>query len=183
MTMIAQGSSKMKISRTAAYGLHALMYMVRHITQLPATADTIAKAEGIAPESLAKVLQRLTRAGFIQSVRGARSGYVFVRPPEEITLLDLFETLDGRPLFDDCPLKHCECGGTPENCCLFARWISATRKIRELFEETTVVTAAWNHPVHPFDVPPKREDTGKFRIEEIASRSSVRHKESGTPVD
>jgi DNA-binding IscR family transcriptional regulator len=44
----------MKISKTAAYSLHALMYMVRHITQLPATTNTIAKAEGIPAEYLGK---------------------------------------------------------------------------------------------------------------------------------
>ena len=43
----------MKVSKTAAYSLHALMYMVRHITQLPATTNTIAKAEGIPPGYLA----------------------------------------------------------------------------------------------------------------------------------
>jgi len=171
----------MKVSRTSAYGLHALMYMVRHTTQLPATAETIAKAEGIPRESLTKTFQGLTRAGFIQFVRGARSGYVFVRPPSEITLLELFETLDGEPLFDDCPLRHCECGGTPENCCIFARWVSATKRIKQLFEETSIVTAAWNHPEHLFDAAPKHDNAGKLRIEPLPSRKSTHHEGSSIP--
>ena len=36
----------MKIAKSASYALHALMYMVRHSTQLPVTAVTVAKAEG-----------------------------------------------------------------------------------------------------------------------------------------
>ncbi len=144
----------MKISQGSAYALHALMYMVRHMTQLPATSATIAKSEGIPSGYLAKVMQRLAKAGFVRSVRGRNRGYVFARNPEEIRLLELFEALEGRSVFGECPLKHCACGGTSQNCRIFAQWISATEKIRELLDETTVVSAAWNHPEHRFDEPP-----------------------------
>ena len=140
----------MKVTRATAYALHAMMYMVRHATQLPATTTTIAKAEGIPPGYLAKIFQRLVKARFVRTVRGRKRGYVFARPPEEISLLELFEVIEGEPLFDDCLLRHCECGGTPENCCIYACWVSATKKIRRLLSETNLVTAAWNHPEHRF---------------------------------
>ncbi len=141
----------MKVSKATAYSLHALMYMVRHITQLPATTNAIAKAEGIPPEYLAKIFQQLVKAGFVKAVRSRGRGYVFAKPPEEINLLELFELIEGGSLFDGCLLKHCECGGTPENCCIFAKWLSATRKIKELLAETSLVTAAWSHPEHRFN--------------------------------
>ncbi len=141
----------MKISKTAAYSLHALMYMVRHITQLPSTTNAIAKAEGIPPEYLAKIFQQLVNAGFVKAVRSRGRGYVFAKPPEEINLLELFELIEGGSLFDGCLLKHCECGGTPENCCIFAKWFSATREIKELLAETSLVAAAWSHPEHRFN--------------------------------
>lgn len=105
----------MKVSKSTAYALHALMDMVRHITELPAASDGIAKAEGIPSSYLAKIFRRLVKAGIVRSVKGRRKGYVFARPPEEISLLDMFEAIEGKALFDDCLLKHCECGGTPEN--------------------------------------------------------------------
>ncbi len=144
----------MKISRASAYALHALMYMVRHVTQLPATGKAIAKAEGIPAGYLAKVLQQLVKGGFLRSVKGHDRGYVFARPPEEITLLEVFEVVEGKRLFDDCPLKHCACGGTTETCRIFYQWTTATRKFRTLLDETTVAIAAWNHPEHRFDVLP-----------------------------
>jgi Rrf2 family protein len=144
----------MKISQASAYALHALMYMVRHVTQLPVTSKVIAKAEGIPAGYLSKVLQQLARAGFIRSVRGQERGYIFAKPPEEINLLQLFETLEGQPMFDDCPLHHCACGGTPQNCRIFSQWIEATRVLKDLLRETTVASAAWNHPEHRFDVLP-----------------------------
>ena len=140
----------MKVKKATAYALHALMYMVRHITQLPVTSGTIAKAEGVPPGYLAKIFPRLVEAGFVRTVRDKNKGYVFARPPEEISLLDLFEAMEDGAFLDDCLLRHCECGGTPENCYIYARWANFTKKIKELFAETTIATAAWNHPEHRF---------------------------------
>ena len=117
----------MKVTKSAGYALHALMYMVRHSTQLPVTAVTVAKAEGIPSDYLAKIFQQLAKARFVKAIRGRKRGYVFAREPEQITLLELFEAVEGGPLFDDCFLRHCECGGTPENCRIFSMTHTITR--------------------------------------------------------
>ncbi|UCE50201.1 MAG: Rrf2 family transcriptional regulator [Phycisphaerales bacterium] len=140
----------MKITKAAAYALHALMFMVRHATQLPVTAEVIAKGEGLPLGYLAKIFQRLVKARLVRAVKGRKRGYVFAKPPEEISLLELFETVEGGPLFDDCLLKHCECSGTPDNCHIYAKWLASTGKIKQLLSETSVADAAWNHPEHRF---------------------------------
>ncbi len=154
----------MKVSQATAYALHAMMYMVRHITQLPATTGTIAKAEGIPAGYLAKIFRKLVKARFVKSVRGRKRGYVFAKPPEEISLLELFEVIEGGPIFEDCLLRHCKCGGTPENCCIYAQWISATKKINKLLSETSVATAAWNHPEHRFHSLPESLQAEKKKV-------------------
>ena len=163
----------MKISKAAAYSLHALMYMVRHITQLPATTNTIAKAEGIPSGYLAKIFQKLVKAGFVSAVRGKKRGYVFAKRPEEINLLELFELIEGQSLFDDCLLKHCECGGTPENCCIFAKWLNATKKIKQLLAETSIATAAWNHPEHRFYSLPESLEATESKARKGVSKSKI----------
>ncbi len=163
----------MKISQATGYALHAMIYMVRHITQLPVTTSTIAKAEGIPPGYLAKVFQRLVKAQLVRSVRGRKRGYVFAKPPEEINLLELFEVIEGGPLFEDCLLRHCECGGTPENCYIYAQWVSTTRKINQLLAEITVATAAWNHPQHRFYSLPESLETAKKKAKTKADMSEI----------
>jgi len=159
----------MKVTKSAGYALHALMFMVRHSTQLPVTAITVAKAEGIPSDYLAKIFQQLAKAHFVKAIRGRKRGYVFARPPEQITLLELFETIEGGSLFDDCFLRHCECGGTPDICCIFSIWTEATRQIKKKLEETTVAAAAWAHPEHRFMSLPEslgcaeKQDTTMFR--------------------
>ena len=140
----------MKVTKSSAYALHALMYMVRHSTQLPATAGTIARAEGIPSDYLVKILQQLVKAQFVRAVRGRKRGYVFARAPEQISLLDLLEVVEGHSLFDDCFLRHCQCGGTVENCRIFSAWSDATRQIKDLLVQTSVAAAAWSHPEHRF---------------------------------
>ncbi len=160
----------MKVSKASAYSLHALMYMVRHITQLPVTANTIAKAEGIPRGYLIKLFQKLVKAGFVKSTKAKKRGYVFNRSPEDISLLELFEFIEGKRLFDDCLLKHCECGGTPENCCIFAQWVSSTKKMKQLLAETSLVTATWNHPEHRFySLPESLEKTKKKATKKVTN--------------
>jgi Rrf2 family protein len=155
----------MKVKKSTAYALHALMYMVRHITQLPVTTNTIAKGEGIPPEYLAKIFQKLTKAGIVKGFKGRKKGQVFAKSPEEISLLEVINSIEGESLFNDCPIKHCECGGSPENCNIYAQWINATRKINSLFEQTSLATVAWNHPEHRFNSLPDSLKTKKKRYD------------------
>jgi len=162
----------MKVKKSTAYAIHALMYMVRHVTQLPVTTNTIAKGEGIPPLYLAKIFQKLTKAQIIKGFKGRKKGYIFARPPEDISLLEVINTIEGEPLFDDCPIRHCQCGGTPQNCHIFAQWISATKKISDLFEKTSLATVAWNHPEHRFYSLPVSLETEKqedFQTKDMAS--------------
>ena len=71
--------------------------------------EVLARDQRIPRRYLAKIVQDLRRNGLIRSVRGAHGGYVLNRPPEEISLLDIWEALEG-PF---CPV---ECLNTPSSC-------------------------------------------------------------------
>ncbi len=163
----------MKVMKATAYALHALMYMIRHATQLPVTTNAISKGEGIPSEYLAKIFQRLSKANIVKGVKGRKKGHVFAKPPEEISLLEIINSIESESLFDDCPLKHCECGGNTENCYIFAQWVSATRKINALFEETNLATVAWNHPEHRFHNLPESLETEKKKTNRNKSELKV----------
>jgi len=142
-----------KFTKSTAYALHALMYMVRHITQLPLSIGGIARAEGIPQGQLAKLFPQLVKAGLVKTVKGRPKKYAFAKDPEHISLLDLFEAVEGKPLFDDCLLRHCVCTGTTENCLIYAQWHEAGQKMRKVFSETSLKNAAWSHPEHRFSSP------------------------------
>lgn len=143
----------MKTSKASSYAMHALMYMVRHSTQLPVTNKIIAKAEGIPEGYLAKIFQRLTKAGIVASCRTGHGGYVFVRPPADISVMEVITTVEGKGLFEECFMKHCDCGGTPATCGIYRKWIEATSGLKELLNKTSLVDVAWDHPAHNFLAP------------------------------
>src|SRR5579885_3663539 len=90
----------MKLSEGVEWGLHC----VTALAGLPAGATlptkVLAEYHGLSETYLAKHLQALTNARIIESVPGPRGGYRLMRPPEEITLLEVVEAIDGRePVF------------------------------------------------------------------------------------
>jgi Rrf2 family protein len=139
----------MKVKQATAYALHAMMYMVRHVTQLPVTVDAIARAEHIPPRYLAKILPQLARAGLVKTA-GRKKGYLFARDPRDISLLELLEAVEGRSLFADCFMHHGDCPGAAD-CRIHAVWQESVARVTDYLAETSLAAAAWIHPEHRFE--------------------------------
>jgi Rrf2 family protein len=56
----------------------------------------VAESRGIPLHFLEQLFAGLRRAGILQSQRGVKGGYSFRRPPAEVTVLEVVETVDGR---------------------------------------------------------------------------------------
>src|SRR5712691_5793193 len=86
----------MKLSEGVEWGLHC----VAILAALPpgATLPTKALAEyhDLSETYLAKHLQALTHARIIESLPGPKGGYRLQRAPEDITMLEVVEAIDGR---------------------------------------------------------------------------------------
>lgn len=55
----------------------------------------LARRRDIPVQFLEGLFATLRRAGVLQSQRGVKGGYTFARPPEEITVLEVVELLEG----------------------------------------------------------------------------------------
>jgi Rrf2 family transcriptional regulator, nitric oxide-sensitive transcriptional repressor len=111
-----------KISEAASLALHTLV-MMAHETSRTWTVPEIAKALGGSEAHLYKVLQRLRKAGLTSSTRGPSGGYKLARPGEEISLLEVYEAIDGPIGKTTCLLGHPACNGTT---CMFGDLIERT---------------------------------------------------------
>ncbi len=57
--------------------------------------------QGISPSFVAKIFPKLEKAGIVRSSEGVRGGYLLARAPEEISVLEVVDAIEGRkPLFD-----------------------------------------------------------------------------------
>jgi Rrf2 family protein len=55
----------------------------------------IARRRDIPVQFLEGLFSTLRRAGILHSQRGVKGGYTFARPPEEVTVLEVVEALEG----------------------------------------------------------------------------------------
>jgi Rrf2 family cysteine metabolism transcriptional repressor len=89
----------MRISLRATYGIIAAVDLALHDGDIPIQAKTIARRRGIPARFLEQVLHAMKKAGLVNSHRGAQGGYVLNREPEELSLADVIEALEG-PLME-----------------------------------------------------------------------------------
>jgi len=85
----------MKISRSIGYALVAAGYVAMNCGDRAVLSSAIAKEYGIPLEYLLKILQQLVRGGVLRSKRGPRGGFTLARPAEEISILEVIESVDG----------------------------------------------------------------------------------------
>lgn len=89
----------MKITAQEEYGLRVLVRIASCKDAAGLTIPQLSEMEGLTPHYVAKLTRVLRMAGFINSTRGYKGGYVLSRPAEEITIGPVLEALGGI-LFD-----------------------------------------------------------------------------------
>ena len=92
----------MQITRQADYAVRAVMYLAQLGPEQRAATSQIAQEQSIPPSFLAKIVSQLSVAGLLQTSRGARGGVSLARPPEQISLLEVVEAIDGPILLNEC---------------------------------------------------------------------------------
>ncbi len=80
------------LTEAASIGLHGMIIVARN-KNLTNVQD-IAELTGTSKHHVAKIFQRLVKAGFLYSQRGPADGFV-LKKPEDITFLDIYEAIEG----------------------------------------------------------------------------------------
>lgn len=88
-------ASVLTITTKSPYAVRALIELARRGEGEPVPIGEIAKAREIPVQFLEGLFATLRRAGILQSQRGVKGGYLFARPPAEVTVLEVTELLDG----------------------------------------------------------------------------------------
>jgi Rrf2 family protein len=94
----------LKLGKKVEYALIAMVHLAENGSERLASAGTLATDHDLPPEIVGKVLQRLAKAGLVESVRGINGGYRLTKPISEIDLRSVIEAVDG-------PVKVVPCAG------------------------------------------------------------------------
>lgn len=85
-----------ELSSRVQYALLALLELASHYQKdSPLTVSELTASGEIPERYLDQILAVLRRASIVQSVRGAKGGYLLAKEPWQITLLEVFSTLEG----------------------------------------------------------------------------------------
>lgn len=125
----------MQITRETDYAIRCVLHLARQ-PRLLATSAQIAAAAHIPRVFLAKILQRLVRAGLVVSQRGVQGGFLLARDPGAITMLDAVEAVQGPIALNRCAMAGAHCalaGGCPAH----PLWVRLSARLaRDLSRQT-----------------------------------------------
>jgi len=123
------------LSQTVEYALRAMVVLADQ-APTPQTNEQIAQTTLVPSAYLSKVLQSLGRAGILRAQRGLHGGFSLTRPAEEITLLEVVNSVAPIQRIHECPL------GLPTHgamlCPLHRRLDKALEMVEEAFGDTTL---------------------------------------------
>jgi Rrf2 family protein len=124
-----------KISEAATLALHTMSTLAANPDRR-VPAREIAELFKVSEAHLAKVLQRLGKAGLVASTRGPRGGFTLSKKPGRITLLAVFEAVEGPLGFRSCLFAKKMCKG--DHCVMGTALQEANQVLRDYLTNTTL---------------------------------------------
>lgn len=127
----------LKLTKKADYGLIAMRHLAQHGDVGACSAKDLAAVYSMPQEALAKILQRLTRAGLLDSQFGMNGGYTLARDPRTITALEVIRAIDGPLFMTSCSTTVRGCGQS-ERCTVRAPLRKVSRSIERILKRLTI---------------------------------------------
>lgn len=131
-------------SQTSQYAIRALIRLYREISENGLDSvklQDIAEKEGLPRAYLSRIFHALTRSKILASQKGLKGGFVFRKPPEEITLWDIIKVFDNVEVYDECAIGWEKCDDD-HPCPLHEIYKPIREKVKEFLKETTLTQLA-----------------------------------------
>ncbi len=121
-------------SEAASLALHAMVLIAKADNHI--NVNSIAAEMGASRNHLAKVLQLLVKHNYLKSVRGPSGGFLLNKPPHQITILEIYEAVEGKIDVPECPLDRKVC---PFDKCLMNGLVTdVTMQFKNYFQRQTL---------------------------------------------
>jgi Rrf2 family protein len=113
-----------------------MLDLAQHYDESPVQIGEIAKRQDISVKYLEQLIIPLKKAHYINSVRGPKGGHVLAKPPQEITVGEIVELLEGGINLTDCVENPDTCDRS-QTCLTRGVWETATRA---MYQELNSIT-------------------------------------------
>ena len=123
------------ITEAVTIALHSVILIAKNKAKL-VNVNYISKATGSSKFHIAKVLQKLVRDGILGSSRGPSGGFFLLDKPSTITLLEIYESIEGKIIVSRCPIGKETC---PFGNCIFEDLtMNMTKDFKDYLKSRTV---------------------------------------------
>ncbi len=121
-------------SEAASLALHAMVLIAKSDTHI--NVNSIANEMGASRNHLAKVLQQMVKHNYLKSVRGPSGGFILNKPADQISVLEIYEAVEGSIDIPECPLDRKIC---PFDKCLMNGLVyDVTMQFKKYFQEQSL---------------------------------------------
>jgi Rrf2 family protein len=131
----------MQLTRAADYAVRVMVHLAGCPAGMRATRAELAAGGDVPQHFLSKILQALSRGGLITSKRGVAGGFVLAKPPDEVTLLNVVEAVEGPIVLNVCLSggPGCEREST---CAVHPVWAKAQEALTSVLGGVTIAGLA-----------------------------------------
>ena len=119
----------MKLSPAAELAIRGILVLAGEDDSTPIPLKEICQRRDLPREYLVKIFSMLTKAGLVTPIRGKKGGYVLARSPEDISLLEVIEAVEGRISLNYCQHDPPQCD--EDDCLVRPIWTELQHIVRD----------------------------------------------------
>ena len=102
----------MKISTKGRYGVRIMLDVAKNCGGQPVRIIDIAERQNLTVKYTEQITSSLVKCGLLRSVRGSQGGYLLVKPPEDYTVWEILQHMEGDLAPVDCVTQSAACSSS-----------------------------------------------------------------------
>lgn len=127
----------MELTRKGDYAIRGIVYLAGQPLDKVSLLSDIAAAVDVPQTFLAKIFQQFSKSGLVRSFRGTGGGFLLSREPENITLLEVVEAVEGPINLNRCMTAPGGCH-RDSYCKVHPVWKTIQERIRDMLAGVTL---------------------------------------------
>jgi len=126
----------MLVTRETDYAVRCVLYLAESDDQI-ANVTEVSRKMHIPKTFLAKIFQKLSRAGIVESIRGMNGGFRLSKRPSAISLLDVMHAIQGPLGINVCAVNSKKCSRS-STCSVHPVWVELRKEVDRRLQEQTI---------------------------------------------
>jgi Rrf2 family protein len=129
------------LTRAADYAVRVMIHLAALPPGTRVQRAALAEATGVPESFLSKVLQGLVRASMIVSRTGLNGGFELIAPPNNTSMLDVVEAIDGPVALNTCVSAGQSCE-RQKFCAAHFVWLDAQEAVTRVLRSASIASLA-----------------------------------------